>query len=122
LNVGDGRKRVVKYVADGHGFRASIQTNEPGIVAKAPADASISTPYGTALAPVVAKYAEPYLAAAPAYAAPAYAPAYAAAPSYAASYAAPQAYAPQYAAAAPATLPQLPTHSPKVMVLIIKHI
>lgn len=48
LNVGDGRKRVVKYVADGHGFRASIQTNEPGIVAKAPADVSISTPHGDA--------------------------------------------------------------------------
>jgi len=46
LNVGDGRKRVVKYVADGHGFRASIQTNEPGIVAKAPADVSIVTPHG----------------------------------------------------------------------------
>jgi len=26
----DGRLRVVDYVADGHGFRAKIRTNEPG--------------------------------------------------------------------------------------------
>lgn len=46
LNVGDGRQRVVKYVADGAGFRASIKTNEPGIVASNPADANINTPHG----------------------------------------------------------------------------
>jgi len=46
LNIGDGRSRVVKYVADGAGFRASIKTNEPGIVASAPAATSISTPHG----------------------------------------------------------------------------
>lgn len=45
LNVGDGRQRVVKYVADGAGFRASIKTNEPGIVASNPADANINTPH-----------------------------------------------------------------------------
>jgi len=46
LNVGDGRSRVVKYVADGAGFRASIKTNEPGIVASNPASVNINTPQG----------------------------------------------------------------------------
>ena len=31
LRTIDGRVRVVNYVADGHGFRANIQTNEPGV-------------------------------------------------------------------------------------------
>jgi len=46
LNVGDGRSRVVKYTADGAGFRASIKTNEPGIVASNPAAVNINTPHG----------------------------------------------------------------------------
>jgi len=50
LNVGDGRQRIVKYVADGAGFRASIKTNEPGIVASNPAAVDINTPYGHASA------------------------------------------------------------------------
>jgi hypothetical protein len=100
LNVGDGRQRVVKYVADGAGFRAAISTNEPGTAAKAPASVSISAP-GAIVAPVAVAAAAPIAAyAAPAYAAPAYAaPAYAA-PAYAAApvLAAP-AYGPAYAAA-----------------------
>ena len=46
MNVGDGRQRTVKYTADGSGFRASIKTNEPGIVASNPADVNINTPHG----------------------------------------------------------------------------
>ena len=73
LRVGDGRERVVKYgpilfrsslwlvwsslltnssirliryTADGSGFRASIKTNEPGIVASNPAAVNINTAGG----------------------------------------------------------------------------
>jgi len=45
LNVADGRQRVVKYVADGLGFRAAIATNEPGTAAQPAAATSISSPY-----------------------------------------------------------------------------
>jgi len=45
LNVNDGRQRVVKYVADGLGFRAAIATNEPGTAAQPAAATSISSPY-----------------------------------------------------------------------------
>jgi len=45
LNVGDGRQRVVKYVADGAGFRAAIATNEPGTAALPAASTAISSPY-----------------------------------------------------------------------------
>lgn len=31
LNDADGRARIVDYVADLNGFRASIRTNEPGV-------------------------------------------------------------------------------------------
>jgi len=80
LNVGDVRQRVVKYVADGLGFRASISTNEPGTEAKAPASVAINAPAAVVAAPVaVAAAPVAAYAAAPAYAAPAYpAPAYAA--------------------------------------------
>ena len=90
LNVGDGRQRVVKYVADGHGFRASIKTNEPGIVAKAPAAVSISTPHGHSAVPAPHGYeSHSYGHAAPiAYAASYAAPAYGhAAPAYGHGYA-----------------------------------
>ncbi|KAL1436661.1 hypothetical protein MTO96_049555 [Rhipicephalus appendiculatus] len=40
LTDADGRVRVVKYVADGHGFRAHISTNEPGTAASHPAAAA----------------------------------------------------------------------------------
>jgi hypothetical protein len=37
LRDADGRVRVVNYVADAAGFRANIQTNEPGVEPKDPA-------------------------------------------------------------------------------------
>ncbi|CAG2112408.1 unnamed protein product [Medioppia subpectinata] len=43
----DGRQRIVNYVADAHGFRASIKTNEPGVDSKEdPADVSINGGHG----------------------------------------------------------------------------
>lgn len=36
----DGRARLVKYVADKNGFRASIKTNEPGTSSEDAADAT----------------------------------------------------------------------------------
>jgi len=70
----DGRMRVVNYVADGLGFRANIQTNEPGVEPKDPA-ATLINKAGIvhAAAPVVAHaapiahaaYAAPIVAAAP---------------------------------------------------------
>lgn len=51
LNVADGRQRTVKYVADAHGFRAAIATNEPGTAAKPAAATSISSPYAAPVAP-----------------------------------------------------------------------
>ncbi|KAG0419428.1 hypothetical protein HPB47_004128 [Ixodes persulcatus] len=60
LTDADGRVRVVKYVADGHGFRASVHTNEPGTAASHPAAASFDAPHkvaavGVAVAAPVAK-------------------------------------------------------------------
>ncbi|XP_040066228.2 adult-specific rigid cuticular protein 15.5 [Ixodes scapularis] len=71
LTDADGRVRVVKYVADGHGFRASVHTNEPGTAASHPAAASFDAPHkvaavGVAVAAPVAKVA----VAAPVLAAP----------------------------------------------------
>lgn len=37
LRDADGRARIVNYVADALGYRASIQTNEPGVEPKDPA-------------------------------------------------------------------------------------
>lgn len=42
LSDADGRHRVVNYIADADGFRASIQTNEPGVEPKDPADTLIN--------------------------------------------------------------------------------
>ncbi|XP_023210965.1 cuticle protein 14-like [Centruroides sculpturatus] len=43
LSVADGRHRVVNYVADAAGFRADIQTNEPGVdSSKDPASVSVN--------------------------------------------------------------------------------
>ncbi|GIX97321.1 adult-specific rigid cuticular protein 15.7 [Caerostris extrusa] len=73
----DGRARRVDYVADGHGFRATVKTNEPGTAASAPAAALIASPYAGPVAPVVnhvapaaaighaASYAAPLAVAAP---------------------------------------------------------
>jgi len=60
----DGRQRVVNYVADAHGFRADIKTNEPGVDSKEdPADVSINGGKLIAIAEPLAKlsygYAEP---------------------------------------------------------------
>ncbi|KAM7282463.1 hypothetical protein ISCGN_002613 [Ixodes scapularis] len=51
-----GRARKVSYVADGHGFRAVVHTNEPGTAASRPAAAAYNTPvvHKVAAAPVVA--------------------------------------------------------------------
>ncbi|GBN22084.1 hypothetical protein AVEN_116095-1, partial [Araneus ventricosus] len=74
----DGRARRVDYVADGHGFRAVVKTNEPGTAASAPAAALVASPYAGPVAPVVnhvapaaavvgqgASYAAPLAVAAP---------------------------------------------------------
>lgn len=42
LRDADGRNRVVNYVADAAGFRANIQTNEPGVEPKDPASVLIN--------------------------------------------------------------------------------
>ena len=34
----------MNYIADGHGFRATIQTNEPGTISSHPAATLINTP------------------------------------------------------------------------------
>ncbi|GFR00451.1 adult-specific rigid cuticular protein 15.7 [Trichonephila clavata] len=49
----DGRARRVDYVADEHGFRAIVKTNEPGTAASAPAAALIDSPYAGPVAPFV---------------------------------------------------------------------
>ncbi|UYV75090.1 hypothetical protein LAZ67_12002441, partial [Cordylochernes scorpioides] len=41
INDPDGRQRIVNYIADESGYRASIQTNEPGTKSESPADANI---------------------------------------------------------------------------------
>ena len=48
------RIRVVNYVADDFGFRASIATNEPGVAPQASAATSISSPAGESVAPAPA--------------------------------------------------------------------
>ncbi|XP_023225135.1 adult-specific rigid cuticular protein 15.7-like [Centruroides sculpturatus] len=48
LNDDDGRSRVVEYVADAGGFRASVKTNEPGTRSDSPADVDFQS---TALDP-----------------------------------------------------------------------
>jgi hypothetical protein len=63
LRDADGRTRVVNYVADALGYRASVQTNEPGVDPKQdPAAVDINGGYG---------YAGPVAVAAPVIAAPA---------------------------------------------------
>jgi len=50
----DGRVRVVNYVADAAGFRANIQTNEPGVEPKDPAAVLINKAAAIVAAPAVA--------------------------------------------------------------------
>jgi len=57
----DGRTRIVNYVADAAGFRASIQTNEPGVEPKDPAATLINK-----AAPVAVAAPAPVAVAAPA--------------------------------------------------------
>ncbi|CAN7996590.1 unnamed protein product, partial [Ixodes hexagonus] len=58
-----GRARKVSYVADGHGFRAVVHTNEPGTAASRPAAVAYNTPVvAKVAAPVVAKVAAPVVA------------------------------------------------------------
>lgn len=80
LRDADGRVRVVNYVADAGGFRANIQTNEPGVEPKDPAAVLINKAAAIVAAPAVAPLAAPVVA-----------------HSYAAPLAAPIAYAPQVA-------------------------
>ncbi|KAG8179819.1 hypothetical protein JTE90_025986 [Oedothorax gibbosus] len=71
-----GIERIVEYVADEHGYRAQIKTNEPGTEAQNPADVELDAK------PIIVdepKYAAPQYSAprpqyhqAPHYAAPAY--------------------------------------------------
>ncbi|KAF8763459.1 Adult-specific rigid cuticular protein 15.5 like protein [Argiope bruennichi] len=65
----DGRARRVDYVADAAGFRASINTNEPGTALSAPASVAIASPYAPPVAPVAPAVAAPVVPAAPALAA-----------------------------------------------------
>ncbi|XP_064476154.1 cuticle protein 19.8-like [Ornithodoros turicata] len=50
----DGRVRVVNYVADENGFRADVQTNEPGVEPKDPAHVTINKTPSVAPVPSVA--------------------------------------------------------------------
>lgn len=73
LRDADGRLRTVNYVADRvHGFRAQIQTNEPGVEPKDPAAVAINKPLVAAAVPTAPVVAAP---APVAPAAPLYAPA-----------------------------------------------
>lgn len=42
LSDADGRRRTVNYVADAYGFRASVDSNEPGVEPRDPADVLIN--------------------------------------------------------------------------------
>ncbi|KAH6929056.1 hypothetical protein HPB50_022531 [Hyalomma asiaticum] len=53
LRDADGRVRVVNYVADELGFRASISTNEPGTAPSTPAGVTIGTAQQGPAAPAV---------------------------------------------------------------------
>ncbi|KAG9510745.1 hypothetical protein GZH46_00697, partial [Fragariocoptes setiger] len=102
LRDADGRSRIVNYVADAAGFRANIQTNEPGVEPKDPAATLINKQVAIAAAPVPVAVAAP--APVPVYAAPA--PVAVAPAPLAAPLPAPH-YAPgPYYAAAPALVPR----------------
>ncbi|XP_054724363.1 cuticle protein 10.9-like [Uloborus diversus] len=89
-----GIERVVEYVADEHGYRAEIKTNEPGTESQNPADVVLhANPIVVDEPRYAAAHAPHYRAPAPHYAAPA--PHYGApAPHYAAP--APRHHAPRY--------------------------
>jgi len=77
LRDADGRVRVVNYVADAGGFRANIQTNEPGVEPKDPASVLINKAQAIVAPAIAAEPVEAPLVAAH-YAAPAVATHYAA--------------------------------------------
>ncbi|CAN7996847.1 unnamed protein product [Ixodes pacificus] len=54
-----GVARTVNYVADALGFRATVQTNEPGTKTSAPADAPTYSSSVEVAAPVVVKAVHP---------------------------------------------------------------
>ncbi|CAN7996606.1 unnamed protein product, partial [Ixodes hexagonus] len=54
-----GVARTVNYVADVHGFRATVETNEPGTKTSAPADAPIHSSSVQVAAPVEVKAVHP---------------------------------------------------------------
>ncbi|XP_064490047.1 adult-specific rigid cuticular protein 15.7-like [Ornithodoros turicata] len=56
----DGRQRVVKYVADNHGFRAQVQTNEPGTKTSLAAAAPTFSAFGTSVPAVGLGYGTGY--------------------------------------------------------------
>jgi len=76
LRDADGRVRVVNYVADAGGFRANIQSNEPGVESKDPASVLINKAQAIVAPAIAAEPVAAPLIAAPAvathYAAPAY--------------------------------------------------
>lgn len=77
MGIADGRERVVHYVADEHGFRAQVQTNEPGTAPQQPADVVMNAaPQAVAhVAPVApAPVAAPIVAPRPIVQAPIVAP------------------------------------------------
>ncbi|XP_022666108.1 uncharacterized protein LOC111252452 isoform X2 [Varroa destructor] len=45
ITEADGRKRYVEYIADKHGFRVVVRTNEPGTAGSATGTAVIASPY-----------------------------------------------------------------------------
>lgn len=71
LRGADGRVRIVNYVADANGYRASVQTNEPGTESRDTGSVSMNHPVALAIeaapappahAPVAAVAAEPVAA------------------------------------------------------------
>ncbi|CAN7975572.1 unnamed protein product, partial [Ixodes persulcatus] len=54
-----GVARTVNYVADALGFRATVETNEPGTKTSAPADAPIYSSSVEVAAPIVVKSVHP---------------------------------------------------------------
>ncbi|UYV73581.1 hypothetical protein LAZ67_10004165 [Cordylochernes scorpioides] len=98
LSDADGRQRTVSYVADAAGFRANIQTNEPGVdSSKDPAATLVNKHAAVVAAPAVhhASYVAPAHHAA--YVAPAHHASYVA-PAHHASYVAPAAHHASYIA------------------------
>ena len=68
LRGADGRVRVVNYVADANGYRASVQTNEPGTESRDTANVAVNkaAPVPVAVAaPIAAPAPVPVLPAAP---------------------------------------------------------